>query len=106
MFVRIFIYALLAVGLMLAVYGLIVPAYAWLCMRPTPDGSRGPTRRKLRVFAAAVIAAGPMFWLGFIERKMIWLLPGLAVVLLARLLLLRADPGGVTRQPHSTLPQG
>jgi hypothetical protein len=80
----------------LAFYGLIFPAYAWLCMLPTPDGS-GLTRRKLRVFAAAVIAAGPMFWLGFIERKMIWLLPGLAVVLLARLLLLRSDSAKSSR---------
>jgi len=80
----------------LAFYGLVFPAYVWLCMVPTPDGS-GLTRRKLRVFAAAVIAAGPMFWLGFIERKMIWLLPGLAVVLLARLLLLRSDSAKSSR---------
>jgi hypothetical protein len=75
----------------LAFYGLIFPAYVWLCMLPTPDGAR-VTRRKLRVFAIATIAAAPMYWMGFIERQMIWLLPGLAVVLLARLLLLRSDP--------------
>ena len=38
--------------------------------------------------AAAVLVAAPMFWKGFIDDRMVWLLPGLGVVLLARLLLL------------------
>jgi hypothetical protein len=28
--------------------------------------------------------AAPMYWMGFIENRMIWLLPGLAVVMLSR----------------------
>jgi hypothetical protein len=45
------------------------------------------------VFSAAVIAALPMFWMGFVAQKMIWLAPGLTVVLLARLLI--RDPSRV-----------
>jgi hypothetical protein len=41
------------------------------------------------VFALAVVVAGPMYWMGFIERQWVWLVPGLGVVLLARLLLRR-----------------
>jgi hypothetical protein len=70
-------------------YGLVFPAYAWLCKSPTRDGHAGPSPRKLAVWAAAVLIAAPMFWMGFIERQTWWLGPGLAVVLLARLALPR-----------------
>jgi hypothetical protein len=43
-----------------------------------------PTRRSLGVFAIAVLLAMPMYWLGFIERKMIWIVPGVVIILLAR----------------------
>ena len=46
---------------------------------------RPPSRRAVLVFLVAVALAAPMFWLGFIGGRMIWLLPGLGVVLLARL---------------------
>jgi hypothetical protein len=36
------------------------------------------------VFAVATILALPMFWKGFVAGKLIWLLPGVAIVLLAR----------------------
>ena len=75
-------------------YGLVFPAYVWLCMIPTPDGHHGPRRDKLLVWAGAVGIAAPMFWMGFIERHTWWLGPGLLVVLLARLVVrrLRALP--------------
>lgn len=75
-------------------YGLVFPAYVWLCMIPTRDGHsgiEGPIgRRKLVVWAVAVVLAAPAYWMGFIERVEWWLTPGLAVVLAARLVL----PGG------------
>lgn len=74
--------------LFLAFYGLVFPAYAWLCMIPA-RGATAPTRRQIRVFVLALLIAGPMFWMGFIERHMIWLGPGVGVVLLLRLLLVR-----------------
>jgi hypothetical protein len=70
----------------LAFYGLLFPAYVWLCMLPgrwiTP-----PTRRQWMVLTVAVLIAVPMFWMSFIEQKMIWVLPGIAVPLAARLLI-------------------
>jgi hypothetical protein len=78
--------------LFLSFYGMLFPAYVWLCMVPTPDGHAGPSRRKLCVLAAAVVLAAPFFWLGLIGRHMIWLPPGVAILLLARLALPRGAP--------------
>jgi len=67
-------------------YGLVFPAYVWLCMIPG-RGRLEPTRWQLLVFALAVLIALPMFWMGFIQRQLIWLLPGVAIVLLARVMI-------------------
>ncbi len=69
-------------------YGLVFPAYVWLCMVPFRGGS--PTRKALGVYAAAVLTAMPMFWMGFIAGRTVWLLPGVAGVLLARLAVTRS----------------
>jgi len=63
-------------------YGLVFPAYVWLCMIPSASQKRARI-----VFAIAVLLAMPMFWLGFIEQKMIWILTGIGLVLAARLLV-------------------
>jgi hypothetical protein len=42
-----------------------------------------------------------MFWMGFIAQQMIWLLPGLGVVLLARLLI--PTPAMPAPIPHATV---
>jgi hypothetical protein len=76
----------------MAFYGLVFPAYVWLCMIPTRDGHSGPSRGKVRVWLFAVGVAAPMFWMGFIERQTWWLAPGLFVVLAARLFLPRSGP--------------
>ena len=64
-------------------YGLIFPAYVWLCMLPL-----GTTRtsRRMWTFAGAIVLASPFYWMGFIERETIWLVPGVAVVLFAKLI--------------------
>ncbi|MGD9692313.1 MAG: hypothetical protein AB7G17_12825 [Phycisphaerales bacterium] len=66
----------------MAMYGLVFPAYVWLVM-----GKR--RRRALTWWALAVGIASPMFWMGFVEKEWVWLAPGLAVVLGAKLPLLR-----------------
>ena len=71
----------------MAFYGLVFPAYAWICMLPTWRNPQPPARRQLIVFVIAVLLAAPMYWLGFIEQKTIWLLPGLWAVLIAPLVL-------------------
>lgn len=84
--------------LFMGFYGLVFPAYVWLVVIPARRGQApagSPQRRRLvRVFAAAVGLSLPMFWMGFIERQEIFLAPGLAVVLLARLLLPAAGRQG------------
>ncbi|MDB5331074.1 MAG: hypothetical protein JWP03_2225, partial [Phycisphaerales bacterium] len=71
----------------MALYGLVFPAYVWLCMVPGRGKVAAPDRGKLAVLAIAVVVAAPMFWMGFIAGRMFWLSPGLAVVLLARVAL-------------------
>jgi hypothetical protein len=63
-------------------YGLIFPAYVWLCLIPSASPSRARG-----VFVIAVLLALPMFWLGFMQQQMIWILPGMALVLASRLLV-------------------
>jgi hypothetical protein len=70
-------------------YGLVFPAYVWLCMIPTPGGHAGPGRARLGVLAVSVIVAAPMYYLGFVRGETFWLLPALAVVLLSRLFVSR-----------------
>jgi hypothetical protein len=81
--------------LFMSFYGLVFPAYVWVCMIPTRDGHSGPSRDKVVVWIAAVVVAAPMFWMGFIERRTVWLVPGLAVVLLSRAVVMwrRASVG-------------
>lgn len=64
-------------------YGLVFPAYVWLCVAPTRHGATRVTKWHLGVWAIACAAAAPAFWMGFIERREMWLAPGLAILLLA-----------------------
>lgn len=75
--------------LFISFYGLVFPAYVWLVMIPTRIATPAARRKTIRVCAAAVGIAAPMYWMGFIERQEIWLGFGLAVVVLARLFLPR-----------------
>jgi len=82
--------------LFLSFYGLVFPAYVWLCMIPTADGHSGlrgvQGRRKAIVWLLAIGLAGPLFGLGFLHMQEVFLAPGLLIVLLARLLV-RTAPG-------------
>jgi len=69
----------------MAFYGLVFPAYVWLCVLPARRTGRGPTAGMLAAFVAAVVLAGPAFWMAFIERRAVWMAPGVAIVLAARL---------------------
>lgn len=78
--------------LFMSFYALIFPAYVWLCMIPTWRAGE-PTRRHLTVWIGACALAAPAFWMGFFEHQEIWLVPGLGVVLLARVLVPRPNAG-------------
>ena len=75
-------------------YGLVFPAYVWLCMLPTRDGHSGikgrDGRRNRLVLAGVIGLAVPFYWMGFIERQEPWLIGGVAVVLLGRLFVGRS----------------
>ncbi len=77
--------------LFMSFYGLLFPAYVWLIAIPTRDGHAGiggpEGRRKQLILAGAVVIASPFFWFGFVERQTWWLGPGMAIVLIARVLL-------------------
>jgi hypothetical protein len=63
--------------LFMSFYALIFPAYVWIVI----FGKNRPS-----IWLAAVLIAAPMYWMAFIERQMTWLLPGVALVVLARYL--------------------
>lgn len=76
-------------------YGLVFPAYVWLCMIPARGrlgSAASPSRRSLAVLVSACLLAAPFYWMGFIERQAVWLAPGLGIVLLARLLVRCSNP--------------
>ncbi len=96
--------------LFLSFYGLVFPAYVWICVAPArvalrrrPIGLSGPeaaevTRGRIRVLIAVLIVAAPMYWKGFIQNDWSWLAPGVGVVLLAPLTLpWLARPRGASR---------
>ncbi|MBL8963828.1 MAG: hypothetical protein JNK70_07130 [Phycisphaerae bacterium] len=66
----------------MAFYGLVFPAYVWICV--LPGWNRRPRRERILTFAAVVGLAAPMFHMGFIERWTFWLAPGLCVVIAGR----------------------
>jgi hypothetical protein len=73
----------------MAMYGLVFPAYVYLCVIGRGSIAPRPTRAGLWVFAVAVALAAPCYWMGFIERRTWWLLPGVAVVLAAKAIMPR-----------------
>lgn len=83
----------IAYRVFMSFYGLLFPAYVWICMIPTWRNPRRPGRHQVVVWLGACAVAAPMYWMGFIEREEWWLGPGLGVVLLARLLIPRVEPG-------------
>ena len=70
----------------LGFYALVFPAYVWLAVLPG-RGVLAPTRRAMAVLAIVVAIALPMFYLAFIQQRLFWAVPGVAVVLLSRALI-------------------
>lgn len=70
----------------LAFYGLIAPAYVWLCVHPG-RGFLSPHPRELQMFTLAVIVASPFYWIAFMHGPMQWVLVGVSIVICARFFL-------------------
>jgi hypothetical protein len=80
----------------MAFYGLVFPTYVWLFMMPSmrrrPIAARPPRTASIVFFGAVLTLAAPAYWMGFVEGRMLWLVGGLLVVVLSRLLLPRGAP--------------
>lgn len=63
----------------LSAYGLLFPVYVWARMIPR---TRRPTHG---AWVSAWVLAAPFYWMGFIEREGIWLVPGVLIALLVPL---------------------
>lgn len=70
----------------LSFYGLVAPAYVWLCVYPG-RGFVKPHPRELRMTAIACVIAAPFYWIAFVYGPMGWVLPGVAIVVAARFAL-------------------
>ncbi|MBS0195690.1 MAG: hypothetical protein JSR77_02930 [Planctomycetes bacterium] len=68
----------------MAFYGLLFPAYVWTCVDTLGEAGRAPARGRIAVCVGAIVLASPFFWMGFIERKHVWLAIGVAIVAAAR----------------------
>jgi hypothetical protein len=82
--------------LFMSFYGLIFPAYAWICMLPSWRNPAKPTARQLIVLAAAIVLAAPFYAMAFLGGRMPWAIGGILIVLLARLVV-SAVPAGRLR---------
>lgn len=84
----------------MAFYGLVFPAYVWLCVVPRRGQPlAAPARRGLIVFGVAVALATPAYWVAFMQGQTWWLLAGVGVVLVARVLVVSSEPARVTSRP-------
>ncbi|MEM9373858.1 MAG: hypothetical protein AAGA55_09455, partial [Planctomycetota bacterium] len=64
----------------LSAYGLLFPVYVWARMIPR-------TRRSTNAaWITACVFAAPCYWMGFIERDGVWLVPGILIALLVPLM--------------------
>jgi hypothetical protein len=65
-------------------YGLLAPAYVWLCVVPGPSRTRSPARSTIGIVSLAIALALPFYWMGFMFLHTWCLLPGIVTILLAR----------------------
>lgn len=61
----------------MAFYGLLAPAYVWVCVRRADEP---PRIDALRIAAIAVVVATPFFWIGFMHGSMRWSLAGVLAI--------------------------
>lgn len=71
--------------LFLSFYGLVFPAYVWLCMLPRWREPEAPGRRSVGVLIGTLVLAGPFYYIAFIDGRMEWAAVGVAIVLAGRL---------------------
>ena len=71
----------------MAAYGLLFPAYVLICMIPRRGMKVAkPSVRAILIWLGACCVATPFYWVGFMDRHTTWLVPGVLLVLAARLI--------------------
>lgn len=68
----------------LGFYGLVFPGYLWIHGFPGRDFGSRPTQRSLIVLMVMVAIAFPAYWMGFVEGRSMWLIPGFSVLIASR----------------------
>lgn len=69
----------------LSFYGLVFPAYVWVCAWPIGEAGR-PRAGRLTLLGLAVAAATPFYWWGFLDHKTPMLWYGVGIVIVAGLI--------------------
>lgn len=77
--------------LFMSTYSVLFPAYAWICMAPTWNRPAPPNARAVRTWLIAIVVASGMYWMAFIERKPVWIVPALVVLVGARYVASRRE---------------
>ncbi len=72
----------------LSFYGLVFPGYLWLTWGSGLI-SLHAQRAVLTLLAICSIVAFPLYWMGFVEKRTFWLIPGVVVLLSSRLFVRR-----------------
>lgn len=68
-------------------YGTLFPTYLWLCVIPTWRAQAPALRRRVGLFALTSLLVIPMGAMIFLWDQPVWILPTIAVLMLARLAL-------------------
>lgn len=71
----------------LGFYGLVFPAYLWIHGFPGRGEGIRPTRRTMTILLVTVAIAFPAYWMGFVEGRTVWLIPGVSVLIASRALV-------------------
>ncbi len=69
--------------LFMGFYGLVFPVYVWVAIVPHRQAEPIGPKFQQRVLIVTILACAPFFWLGFIEKSPVWLIPGVAIAILA-----------------------
>lgn len=84
--------------LFMSAYGLVFPAYV---LYRIVMARKAPSIIRPAALWIVVALASPMFWMGFIERQPVWLIPGMGLLLLGT--LMRRPKQFPARQNHNQI---
>jgi hypothetical protein len=75
----------------LGFYGIVFPGYLWLQGFGEGEGSGARSLRMRWVLPLLVVVTLPMYWAGLVERRPLWLVPGVLILIGSRALMPRRN---------------